>query len=398
MRGASGTMMNRPRRCVPIVGVTLPTQNYSSIYLQDLIKLVFRIALIPPHPLYGDVPSLRGYLRLRCGRWSVSTMRSTLENRSLRGVFNKTRTLFKQGYRVVFNESAEEAIVALQNQPRSGQSLTMNRYRVQHVADTFRAAFAADKGFTALLLDPDGAIVAGVVGYVHDNLYSPDSVFGSDIDLVKAVDFALMRYLHGRGIDFVNAGMVTSYTESIKGYRVSEAQYYELVAQLPPEPVMLPRGWQDALTVVTASAKIKPQHLQQLVDTGKVPSPLLVVTSSSGERPALQSAKNNARIASFERLLADAEGFEIYEPNRPVLVGVGVLPDNLGRYFKRIRDIEVVPVHKINFMHVTTLSGFPTSLQEGAGHRAIELLGQHLVDGGGDVCDIERFGDVFITA
>ena len=327
-------------------------------------QVSFPVRTIPPSPHYGDVP-----------HYSVPafTVRKVvginhaadLQHRSLRAVFNKTRALFKQGYRVVFNEDVEHAITALQNQARRGQSVAMNRYRDANVANTFRAAFAGGKAFNVLLRSPDGAVVAGVVGYMHENVYSPDSVFGDDIDVVKVVDFALARYLYAHGIDFVNAGMVTHYTESIKGYRVTEQQYRALRAQLPREPVSLPHsGWQDALTIVTATHRLNVRHLERLVAAGQVPTPLLLVTSSSAERPALQSTKNNARTASLERLLGSVESFVVYEPDRPAWQGVGALPAQLRRYLAVIRSVEVVPMHKINFMHVSTLSGFPASLVE----------------------------------
>lgn len=321
----------------------------------------FPVQAAPPSPHFGDVPHYRVPAFTRSKVVGINHA-DTFQDRRLRVIFNKTRTLFKQGYRVIFNEDVESSITALQNQLRRGQSVEMNRYRDPHVAHELRAAFAAGKAFTALLRDPDGATVAGVVGRVHENVYNPDSVFG-DIDLVKVVDFALMRYLHAHGIDFVNAGMVTPYTESIKGYRVSERQYHALRAQLPREPVSLPhRGWQDAITVVVATAKLSERRVERLVSTGEILTPLLLITSNSNERPAQKKAKH--RIASLERVLASVASYAIYEPDLPIQRGEGKLPEQLRRYLATPRSIEVVPVHGIHFMQVSTLSGFPASLHE----------------------------------
>lgn len=286
---------------------------------------------------------------------------STLHDRSLRSVFNKTRTLLKEGYRIVFNEDVGHAISALQHQERKGQTVKMNRYRNSKIEGDFRAAYAAGKAFDVLLRNPDGEIEAGVVGYVHNNIYSPDSVFGDDLDKVKVVDFALMRYLHTHGIDFVNAGMVTPYTESIKGYRVAEQDYQKLVETLPPEPVSLPHSWQDMLAIVNATKKTNRRHLERLVAAGKAPSPLLLVNSSSNEQPATQSTKNNARTASLERLLASVESFVIITQTGAA-EGRGPLPDSLRRYLTDIRSVDVVPVQKVNIMHVSTFGGFPLPL------------------------------------
>ena len=332
------------------------------LYLpSDINRANFPVQTAPPSPHFGDAPHYR--VPAFTQRKVVGINHAdTFEDRSLRSIFNKTRTLFSQGYRIAFNTEIERSITALQNQERKGQSVEMNRYRDPQVASMFRAAFAKSKAFNALLLAPDGEVVAGVVGYLHNNVYHPDSVFG-DINMVKAVDFAFMRYLHARGIDFVNAGMVTPYTKSIKGYRITEHEYHALTANLPREPVSLPHsGWQDAITIVTATNKLS--QIEQLVATGEVLTPLLLVNSSSGERPALQSAKNNARTASLERLLANVESYVIYEPDRPAWHGKGELPEALSRYLTKIRSVDVVTQGKINFMQVSTFTGFPASLLE----------------------------------
>ena len=321
----------------------------------------FPIQPSPASPHFGDVPHYRVPAFTKRKVIGINHA-DTFQDRKVRAIFNKTRTLFKQGYRVIFNQDVEHSITALQNQPRRGQSVEMNRYRDPHVAQELRAAFAAGKAFTALLRNPDDATVAGVVGYVHENVYSPDSVFG-DIDLVKVVDFALMRYLHAHGIDFFNAGMVTPYTESIKGYRISEREYHALRAQLPRDPVSLPHsGWRDAITIVTATPKLIERRAERLVAEGEIPTPLLLITSYSNERPEQKNART--RTASLEQVLASVESYAIYEPDHPVRRGEGELPESLRRYLATIHSIEVVPVRGLLYMQVSTLSGFPASLHE----------------------------------
>ena len=265
----------------------------------------FPVQAIPSSPHFGDEPHYRVPAFTKRKVIGINHA-DALQDRSLRSVFNKTHTLFKQGYQVVFNEDVEHSITALRHQQRKGQSVEMNRYRDEHVADTFRAAFAAGKAFNALLLSPKEGmelesgresrsaaeqVVAGVVGYVHNNVFSPDSVFGDNIDMVKVVDFALMRYLQAHDINFVNAGMVTPYTESIKGYRVTEQHYQALQQQLPHEPVSLPHGWQDTITVVKATKKRQRPYVEGLIAAGKITLPLLLINSDSNENPTLQ--KNN---------------------------------------------------------------------------------------------------------
>ena len=286
-----------------------------------------------------------------------------LQNRRNKAMINLTRRLFTQGYRIVFNEDIELSITALQNQPRNNQELDMNRYLLPNVANNLRAAFANGMGFTVLLRAPDDETVAGIVGYKHGNVYSPDSVFYRNIDEAKVCCLAMLRYLGAHGINFTNAGMVTPFTASLGGYRITEEQFQALVAQLPTTPVSLPTsGWQDAVSIIVPTSKLKRQHLEGLVAAGKVPTPLLLLNSSSGERPDLASSRNNQRTASMERLLADIDSFIVYESDLPPYEVKGGLPERWRRYFAPMHRIEIIPVEGISFLQVSTLSGFPASL------------------------------------
>lgn len=324
----------------------------------------FAIEDMPAIPSYGNAPffavpafSLRKIIGIN--------HTDTLQSRSGKALINLTRKLFAQGYRIVFNEELEPSIMALQNQPRNDQTVEMNRYRLPNVANSLRHAFAAGMGFTVLLRDPDDKTVAGVVGYTSGNVYRPDSVFYYNIDEAKVSFLAMLRYLGAHGINFTNAGMVTPFTASIGGFRITEQQYRDLVTQLPATPVSLPAsGWQDAVSIIVPTSKLNQQHLERLVAAGKVLTPLLLLNSSSGEYPVQQSAKNNKRTASMARLLADIDSFIVYEPDLPPREESGGLPEHWRRYFDPMHRIEVVPVEGVNFMQVSTLSGFPASLIE----------------------------------
>ena len=288
---------------------------------------------------------------------------NSFNDQKLRSIFNRTRTLMRQGYRVVFNQRIEETINFLKNQERRGQTVEMNRYRNESVANNLRSAFVAGHAFNALLLNPEGDIEAGVAGFVYQNQFRPDSVFGDDINNVKVVDIALMRYLLAHDIEFVNAGMVTNYTESIKGYRASQQEYEELVATLPKEIVTLPLdGWQDTVTVVVATRRLNTLELRNIVDEGKVKGPLILVRTTSSERPWMR--KGEARITSMTEVLDNAKNLTILEQGEPPLEIKESMPPSLTRYFTKIRTVEVEVVDKINTMYLTTITGFPRNLRE----------------------------------
>ena len=286
----------------------------------------------------------------------------TLGDKKFRSIFNKSNDRLASGHRLLFNaDNIEEIIKALQTQQRRGQQVTMNRYLNEAVADKLRKAFAEDKAFSVSLVDQQGKLVAGVVGYVHGNRFTPDSVFGGDVNDAKIADFALMRYLTAHQINFVDAGMVTNYTASLGGYRVSRVQFEQLVADLPELPVVLPEGWQGEISIVVATKKTSQKHLQYLVDRGLVAGPLLLITTSSAVRPHLQKAEQ--RRDGLREVLANIERTVVIEGNHQPRSFDG-LPVSLVPYLRDILAIDIDVISKTSIIKVTTMSGFPIPLLE----------------------------------
>lgn len=285
-----------------------------------------------------------------------------LGDKKFRPIFNKSNDRLASGHRLLFNaDNVEEIIKALQTQQRRGQQVTMNRYLNEAVADKLRKAFAEDKAFSVSLVDQQGELVAGVVGYVHGNRFTPDSVFGG-VNEAKIADFALMRYLTAHQINFVDAGMVTNYTASLGGYRVSRAQFEELVAELPKQPVVLPESWQGEISIVVATKKTSQKHLQYLVDRGVVSGPLLLITTSNNAIPPHQQ-KADQRRDGLREVLANIERTVVIEANRQPRSFDG-LPISLVPYLREILSIDVDVIGKVSIMKVTTMSGFPIPLLE----------------------------------
>lgn len=284
-----------------------------------------------------------------------------LGEKKFRSIFNKADRRFADGYRLLFNaDNIEKIIKALQDQKRQGQQVTMNRYRNEEVANKLRNAFAGNKAFTISMVDPRDELVAGVVGYVHGNRFSPDSVFGDDVNDAKIADFSLMRYLTAHGINFVDAGMVTNYTADIGGYRVTREEFEQLVAELPENPIVLPTGWQGTISLVVASAKTSVGYLQELVDRQQIVGPLLLLRPTDNVRSP-QMARADQRVRLLQELLARVEGVTIIESEREVRLFEG-LPDSLVPYLREILAIDVDVVGKASIMKVRTKSGFPIPL------------------------------------
>ena len=284
----------------------------------------------------------------------------TLGDRKFRPIFNKTNDRLASGYRLLFNaDNIEQIIEALKVQQRKKQLITMNRYRSEATADKLRKAFVGGKAFTVTLVNQQDELVAGVVGFIHGNRFSPDSVFGDDINDAKIADFALIRYLTAHQIDFVDAGMVSNYTAELGGYRLPREQFEQLVAELPEQPVVLPEGWQGAISIVVATKKTSQRYLQHLVDRGVASSPLLLIETSSPIRPHLQKA--GQRRDGLREVLAKVTKVSVIEGNRQAR-SFDRLPASLVPYLQEILAIDVDVIGKASIMKVTTMSGFPIPL------------------------------------
>ena len=328
----------------------------------------FPISDIPSSSHYGDRPSYR-VLGIADRKVAGVNHVSALQNNDLRFIISRTHTLLRdRGYRIVFNQRLEETITRLKNQERRGQSLDMNRHRDPVVANNLRSAFAAGNAFIALLVDPQDHIVAGSVGYVDDNnLFSPDSVFSDKIVDAKVAYFSLIRYLKAHDIEFLNAGMVTPFTKSIGGYRVTRAEFDRMTDTLPSTKISLPTsGWRESISIVVASKKNSPVRVAHRLAGAIIPRPLIVVESNSDEYPHRYSAKNKARLNSFREVINNIKRFTIHENGQPprVFDNVNKFPPAISRYLQEIDSIDVETIAGTLTLRVTSLSGFPSSFLE----------------------------------
>ena len=348
--------------------VTLSAEQFAYYLPAPANRQQFPINVIPSSVFYGNRTSYR-VLGIADRKVSGVNHVSALENKNLRFIISRTHTLLRdRGYRIVFNQRLEETITRLQNQQRRGQSLDMNRHRDPVVANNLRSAFAAGNAFSVLLIDPQDHIVAGSVGFVDDhNLFSPDSVFADKIDDAKVAYFSLVRYLKAHGIEFLNAGMVTPFTASIKGYRVTRAEFDQMADTLPTTKITLPAsGWRESISIVVASKKNSPTKVAHRLAETTLPRPLIVVESTSGEYPHRYNAKNNSRLNSLRQVIANLERFTIYENGQApqVFDNVNSFPPELSRYLQEIDSIDVETIAGIVTLRITSLSGFPASLLE----------------------------------
>lgn len=348
--------------------LTLSPEEFSQYLPSPANRDRFSISIVPPSVHYGNRSSYR-VLGISDRKVAGVNHISVLQDKNLRSIISRTHTLLRdKGYRVVFNQRLEETITRLQNQQRRGQSLEMNRHRDPIVADNLRSAFVAGNAFNVLLVDHQDRIVAGGVGFVDDhNLFSPDSVFADNIDDAKVAYFSLIRYLKAHGIEFLNAGMVTPFTASIKGYRVTRAEFDRMADTLPSAKITLPTsGWRESISIIVTSKKNSPTRVANLLARTTIPRPLIVVESTAAEHPHRYNNKNNARLDIFRKVIANLERFTIYENNQTpqIFDNASDFPPEINRYLQEIDSIDVEIIAGMITLRVTSLSGFPASLLE----------------------------------
>jgi hypothetical protein len=99
---------------------------------------------------------------------------------------------------------------------------------------------------------PDGTMVGNSINFKIGNLVTGDTVYydqkitsfiddqGNErkldpIDWSKVVDVVTFDYMNAMGISFMDVGMVSNYSKSLKGRLIPRAEYLELISQLPNE-------------------------------------------------------------------------------------------------------------------------------------------------------------------
>lgn len=156
------------------------------------------------------------------------------------------RSLYKKGFRFTFNRDFEQALRMVSQQERRGQISGSSRYNDSTFLKETIESFKLGKAFSVEVWDDSGRMVGGSLGVVSGNLYSPDSVFYDNQNYKNGIDFAkisvlaLIQRLHETGIHFVDAGMVTHFTASVKGKYVPGEEFLSLIKSLPAA-----KNWPD---------------------------------------------------------------------------------------------------------------------------------------------------------
>lgn len=193
---------------------------------------------------------IRGVLRYA----TVFESGSTTNQKSLRNA----RSLAAKGYTFTFNQNFKEALDMARDQVRLEKDANgvqrkvapNSRYLIHpEVYNKTLAAYHAGHAFSAEVRDPNGRLIAGILGERHGNIVAletvfyayeerPDGSFKSHIDEAKMAALSVLIRLHEYGIDVADAGMVTPFTAGLKGVYISAENFAAEIEGLRRQPVI----------------------------------------------------------------------------------------------------------------------------------------------------------------
>jgi Leu/Phe-tRNA-protein transferase len=162
--------------------------------------------------------------------------------------YKKTRALANRliadGFTVTFNRDFKQSLDYVRDQKRKvGEEWVANsRYQDADIYQTALESFQAGRAFSIEVWNEKGRLVGGLIGNREGSIFSPDSVFYDQVNypqisigFSKIAVVAMMDRVSAAGIPFVDAGMVSPFTASMKGRLVPSEQFLNLIKELPPE-------------------------------------------------------------------------------------------------------------------------------------------------------------------
>lgn len=189
----------------------------------------------------------------------VITMEDASKSTTYKDRRKDARSLFKRGFSITFNKDFEGALKMVRDQERlvttpppagapAGTAPTKtwvanSRYKEQALFDEALQAFRDGRAFSVEVRNEKGQLVGGIIGNISGKgFYSPDSTFydkdnypKETILFSKIAVLALKDRLQKAGIPFIDAGMVTPFTATMKGKLIPAQQFLEMIAALPKD-------------------------------------------------------------------------------------------------------------------------------------------------------------------
>jgi Leu/Phe-tRNA-protein transferase len=174
-------------------------------------------------------------------RRGVILYADTQKSTSYKNVNARARHLSKTGFKVTFNNDFIQSLNMVRDQDRKGQNQGSSRFTDPEVYQAMVDEYKNGQAFSVEVWDDKGRLIAGLIGSNMGNLYSPDSVFYDNKTYKQAIDYAKIAFvalgqrLIQVGIPFMDVGMVTPFTATLKAKLVPVKDFASMLQALPAE-------------------------------------------------------------------------------------------------------------------------------------------------------------------
>lgn len=174
----------------------------------------------------------------------VLPIEKSLSGSTYKNLRNQARKLQTEGHRFVFNEDFIASLNMTRDQDRRGSSPEESRYKIPAVYNKSLEFYKEGKAFSVEIRDKNNKLKGGLLCFRYGNLVTIDTVFYDrknpadlesrpDISYAKVAVLALMDRLKAVGITFIDMGMVTSYSDTLKAFYMESDEFLALVAKTP---------------------------------------------------------------------------------------------------------------------------------------------------------------------
>ncbi len=187
---------------------------------------------------------------IRENGWTLPRYRGVIEHAKTVGsstyanVRQLARKLHEQGFKVTFSRDFKRALNMVRDQRRliEGQWVANSLYAGENNANykSTLERYEAGTAYSVEVWNEKGEMVGGIIGFKDGSLFSPESTFYDhvqypkiSIGFSKVASLALSDRLREAGIYFMDVGMVSPFSASMKGELIDAALFEKMAAGLP---------------------------------------------------------------------------------------------------------------------------------------------------------------------
>lgn len=159
-----------------------------------------------------------------------------------------SRKLYRKGYYITFNQNLKAVMQGCIHQSRKGQTEGVGSRITNELMENYMELLKLGKAYSVELRDKEGEIISGIFGFISggeivcDSIFYPaiqkedleNEVFKSNIDYAKVAVLAVFDRARAAGLEFIDLGMVTEFTQSnFKAEYISRDEFFSVLENLP---------------------------------------------------------------------------------------------------------------------------------------------------------------------